>query len=149
MDLQLKTKKKLFEIFNKELNCALLDKTNINQQSAGHLSTNNIYIILSESNTGYARGNNIGIRFSISSGYTYSLISNNDIITPNVDTIAKLEEFMDHDTMIGWVSPKIINISGKTEGPFPQTNISELFLKKGIFFPFWFFFHPKKRKFKI
>ncbi|MBU2811479.1 glycosyltransferase family 2 protein [Acidithiobacillus thiooxidans] len=106
----------------------------------------NVYLLFSEKNNGYSKGNNIGIMFSINNGYIYSLISNNDIYTPDIDTINMLEKAINQDNGTAWVAPKIINISNKTEGPFNKTEISELFFKKGFLLPIWILFLRKKEK---
>lgn len=141
----------LIELIKNEYNANILNLSNPEQAQKNSSEEKNIYIILSGSNTGYARGNNIGVILSLELGYRYSLISNNDVIVTDKNVIIELENCIDQDQKIAWVAPKILNISGKTEGPFQKTEISELFFKKGILLPLWFLFKRKKEvsEFKI
>jgi GT2 family glycosyltransferase len=107
---------------------------------AQDLYQKNVYIMLLNKNTGYAQGNNFGILFAINSGYEFSLISNNDIELIEKNTISTLLSHIRTNKDIAWAAPEIINRNGRSEGPFPKTSISELFLKKGIFLPLWLIF---------
>jgi GT2 family glycosyltransferase len=109
---------------------------------AKHNSTNSriIWFMSLKNNSGYAKGNNVGIRFGIEHGYQYSLISNNDIFVLNRGVISSLEKVLDEFPRVAWTSPAIVNISGRLDGPAPRTEVSELFYYRGIFYPLWLMF---------
>ncbi|MFA6181999.1 hypothetical protein [Acidithiobacillus sp.] len=102
-----------------------------------------VYIMLINYNSGYAIGNNYGLRFSRRARYEFSLISNNDIEITDINVLTDLERTLDLDNKYAWTAPKIVGVNGKPEGPFAKTNISELFFKKGILFPYWLAFLRK------
>lgn len=70
-----------------------------------------LIIIENDENTGYSRGNNIGIKKALDLGSEYVLLLNNDtIVSP--DLLDKLIAFIKSDTQIGIVSPKIYFAKG-------------------------------------
>ncbi len=71
---------------------------------------NNIKIIKSKNNLGYARGNNIGIDFLYSKGYKNIFIANSDLLFSHQYTLFSLNE--NHEKNIGLVVPIIQNIDG-------------------------------------
>ncbi len=71
----------------------------------------NIHVIISEENTGFTGGNNIGIEFALKNGADYILIINNDTIAdPNL--IKNLLEVLDKNEKIGITAPKIYFAKG-------------------------------------
>jgi GT2 family glycosyltransferase len=108
----------------------------------------NIFFMTLDANTGYARGNNYGARFSYAAGYVFSLVSNNDIKVSDAEVLDQLESAMNTDKTIAWCAPKIIAKNGNQEGPFPEIHLSELIFKKGILLPFWIIFmrHEENEK---
>ena len=58
----------------------------------------NIKIIKCHENIGVAKGNNIGIRYSIKNGSKYTLLSNNDIVVDS-HIITELLKYADEDTI--------------------------------------------------
>jgi len=75
---------------------------------------NNISIILNSKNTGYARGNNIGIQATLKDGCEYILIINNDTLFNN-NVCEKLTDFMSSHPLIGVVAPKILTKDGNVQ----------------------------------
>lgn len=71
-------------------------------------------VIYLEENTGYAAGNNVGIRRAMELGYEYFLIANSDteIIYPN--TIKKLLDKM-KECNASIIGPKMLDASGKLD----------------------------------
>ncbi|OIR07042.1 N-acetylglucosaminyl-diphospho-decaprenol L-rhamnosyltransferase [mine drainage metagenome] len=67
---------------------------------------NNIVLIQSDKNTGFAGGNNLGIRYAIDHGYEYSFMLNNDTVVPQ-NFLSPLIEYMESHTGIGMIQPKI------------------------------------------
>ena len=73
-----------------------------------------VILIQNDENTGYARGNNIGLRISCSLGFKYSLILNNDTLF----TDTNLQDFIDTIKLsnnIFCVGPLIVNSEGKID----------------------------------
>ena len=68
--------------------------------------------ILNESNLGYARGNNIAIRYALERMADYVLLLNNDALV-ETDTISKLAAAAEKDGKIGILSPVIYREDGK------------------------------------
>ena len=69
-------------------------------------------LIKSCENGGYAKGNNIGLRYSFNKGYNYSLIINNDIIISDKDMINKLQDIFNKDELVATVNPDIYSPDG-------------------------------------
>lgn len=68
-------------------------------------------------NSGYAAGNNIGIRYGTNSGYQYSLIMNNDLKIVDSDFIQKLI-IAGSDKTVACIGPKIIDLDGNPIAPY-------------------------------
>ncbi|WP_051204964.1 glycosyltransferase [Butyrivibrio sp. VCD2006] len=62
-------------------------------------------IIESSVNGGYARGNNIGIKYAEQNGFDYVWILNSDVVIRNPKTLDMMLEVMSADNKIGAVSP--------------------------------------------
>ncbi len=75
---------------------------------------NNISIILNLKNTGYAHGNNIGIKAALNDGCEYIFIINSDILFKN-NAHEKLADFMNLNPLIGVVAPKILTKDGNIQ----------------------------------
>jgi len=71
-------------------------------------------LIQSDSNRGYAAGNNIGIRCAIRAGDEYVLILNNDTLVEK-DFLEPLVRFMDANSSVALVGPKIVDLDGNTD----------------------------------
>lgn len=70
-----------------------------------------IYIIENNYNTGFAKGNNIGINKALVLGSEYILILNNDTIV-SLDLLDKLINHAKSDSHVGIISPKIYFAKG-------------------------------------
>lgn len=75
---------------------------------------NNISIILNLKNTGYARGNNIGIQVALSDGCEYIFIINSDILFNN-NVCEKLVDFISSHHLVGVIAPKILTKDGNIQ----------------------------------
>ncbi len=71
----------------------------------------NIHIIISNDNTGFTGGNNIGIQFSLDQGADYILIINNDTIVDE-NLVKNLLDVLEKNPEIGLVAPKIYFAKG-------------------------------------
>lgn len=156
---------KLIEEMKKQ-HAIILNEENINDfeinfDKAGNSSGNNndnsneknnpkgklTLLILLNKNYGYSKGNNFGLRLAYRLGYKYSLVSNNDIKIIDKNVLIKLIKETETDERIAWTSPKIMNVKGYQEGPFPEFDFINLcFFRDGIFYPFHALFMRKKRK---
>lgn len=65
-----------------------------------------IKIIYKKENLGYSKGNNVGLRYLISQGCDYLIISNSDIIVDE-NTIVKTVECLMTDNKIGAAAPRM------------------------------------------
>lgn len=77
----------------------------------------NYTLLKSNSNNGYASGNNIGLNASINRGAKYSLVINNDIIFSSPNTIMNLVNYLDGHDDVGIISPRIEGIDGYHDKP--------------------------------
>lgn len=66
-----------------------------------------LVFIKSEKNSGYAAGNNIGLRYAFEHGYRYAWILNNDIIIEDKAIIEKLIDVFHADNTVAVVNPDI------------------------------------------
>lgn len=77
------------------------------------------YIFLkNEENGGYAKGNNIGIRYAIKEGYLYTWILNNDVKITDRYILEKLVVAMQKFSNVGITGPKIIDINENVVPPY-------------------------------
>jgi GT2 family glycosyltransferase len=65
-----------------------------------------IILIQSSSNLGFTGGNNLGIRYSIAHGYTYTMLLNNDTFAEK-KFLQVLVAYMDAHADVGVIQPKI------------------------------------------
>ena len=69
---------------------------------------NRNYVFLkSNTNAGYAAGNNIGMRYAYNKGYKYAWILNNDIIIDDVQIITKIIDVFEKEIIEDVVSIRI------------------------------------------
>ena len=68
--------------------------------------------IESGKNTGYAAGNNIGLRYAYNNGYKYGWILNNDIIIDDPSFLSEVLRVFHEDPMIAVVNPDIYSPEG-------------------------------------
>ena len=71
-----------------------------------------------EENSGYAAGNNIGIRYGIEHGFAYSWILNNDVELREKNVLERMVEIMEQNSGIAVVGPRIISAGGTPVAPF-------------------------------
>ena len=75
-----------------------------------------LILIKNNENYGYARGNNIGIRFALDILKSeYILILNNDVILNDREVLDKLVESASRDNRIGAVSPVLKSTTGEIQ----------------------------------
>ena len=86
-----------------------------------------LYIIEARENLGYAKGNNLGIRFSKEIlDSSYCIISNNDIFFTNRINVSDFIDICQKESNIAVVGPKIIDPNGNSQSPYQYLDINEL-----------------------
>lgn len=78
----------------------------------------NYIFIANEKNTGYAAGNNIGIRYAINHKYKYSWILNNDVELREKGVLKELVRILEAREDIACIGPKIYNADGSICAPY-------------------------------
>lgn len=78
----------------------------------------NYIFIANKKNTGYAAGNNIGIRYAIDNGYKYSWILNNDVELREKSILRELVGILEQCDDIACIGPKIYNADGSICAPY-------------------------------
>lgn len=81
----------------------------------------NVFIIGTDQNLGYAKGNNLGVEF-LNRNYDvdYFLFSNDDIEIQSSNCIERLIETIEESSRIGGIGPRIIGLDGKDQSPHHQ-----------------------------
>lgn len=70
-------------------------------------------LLRSDSNGGYARGNNIGLRYAKKHGYRYGWIMNNDILFNPDFSLSRLLDVFQKAEDIAVVNPDVYSVDGK------------------------------------
>jgi len=96
-------------------NCSTNESHNILSEQSKIL---NYYYISNNNNSGYAAGNNLGIRFAYSLESEYSWILNNDILLSDNNVLLKMIELVENNDAIAAVSPIVLKPSGGEDYPF-------------------------------
>lgn len=98
-------------------NCSPNESANILKEKSYEMD----YIfVANEKNTGYAAGNNIGMRYAIHNGYKYSWIINNDLVLTDKKVLKKLVEVAEKNEKAACIGPKITDINGNVVGPYVE-----------------------------
>ena len=85
------------------------------------ITNHELQIIQNGVNSGFAGGNNVGIKKALEDGAEYVLLLNNDTIVPP-DFLTKLAEVAESDALIGVVGPKIYFADTTTNNQRQTTN---------------------------
>lgn len=81
---------------------------------------NNIFILPHLENLGYAKGNNLGVAFSLLHfNITNLLFSNNDIRFIDNNVVERLIEILNDKQDVGLIGPRIIGLDDKNQSPEP------------------------------
>lgn len=101
-----------------------------------------IYIIHNTENSGFAKGNNLGVDF-ISKHFEidFLLFSNNDIRFIDSNVIEVLIEKLKILPDVGVIGPKVIGLDGKDQNPYTYTSFWNeiLWMSWGRYLPHWNF----------
>lgn len=99
-----------------------------------HLECCDGFLVLLDSNYGYAKGNNFGLKLASRCNYEFVLICNNDIVL-HQPVLDNLLERLKINSNIGLIGPKVKDLSGRIQGPFAKPTLLNQFLVP-LFFPF-------------
>lgn len=98
-------------------------------KNAGHIRI----LLLADSNYGYAKGNNLGLKLAKKIGYEWAVVMNNDVILeiPVLETLLGVAR---RDPKIAMIGPRVIGIHGERQSPFAKPSLYDYFLLP-IFYP--------------
>lgn len=78
----------------------------------------NVYIVCSRENLGFAKGNNLGVRFLMRNvSCEHILFSNNDIIIEPYTDLQPMIDMIEVDKSIGAIGPDIVGLDGHHQSP--------------------------------
>lgn len=110
--------------------------TFVDDYSGGQVLHDKGYLLWTSENLGYARGNNLGVRFLTRIGsYTYFLFSNDDIEISQDNTLEILVNKMMEDGRIGAIGPRVMGLDGHDQSPH-DTYVSPYRMIGWKLFPF-------------
>lgn len=89
----------------------------------------NISVIQTHENLGFARGNNVGIAFLKEIGIRRILVSNSDVIFSDEDYFSVLAGIR-YDMNVGMIGTVIINADGGSHNPVPVSGLTYLKFKR-------------------
>ena len=123
--------------------CSSLDAVLIKDIKAS-ICESKIYVIHNTENSGFAKGNNLGVDFIYQHfNVEYLLFSNNDIRFLDSNVIEVLIEKLKSLPGVGIIGPKVVGLDGNDQNPYVYTSFWNeiLWMSWGRFIPFW---HLKK-----
>lgn len=95
-----------------------IDGKVITDFTKSEISPSNCYVIHNEENSGFAKGNNIGVEFLTTHfKIDYLLFTNNDIQIIDNNVVEQLVSKMQKCPQIGIIGPKVIGLDGKCQSP--------------------------------
>lgn len=97
-----------------------------------------LYLLEAKDNLGYAKGNNLGVKFLLKRyELDFLLFSNTDIQIYDDDVLEYLIEKMDENTNVASCNPKIVSPDGKVaQSPFKYLPFHKVFVLKKLLYPF-------------
>jgi GT2 family glycosyltransferase len=91
-------------------------------------SRSDVQLIFSDSNGGYARGNNLGLKKAAELDIDYCLIANSDIAFLTADFLEQLIQAACSLPGCGLIGPKVVLPNGKPQGPLHQMGVLSSFI---------------------
>lgn len=89
-------------------------------------TSDGIFVISSEENLGFARGNNLGASFCIRNFQPeYILFTNNDVLLQDSDVVQCLIRKLQENPNAGVVGPRVVGLDGKCQSPWPYRSFWE------------------------
>lgn len=122
-EMTLKLIKNIEDIYSKKSSIEIIVVDNASSNESAEVlkeksnDSRRFIFLKNKNNSGYAAGNNVGIRYALNNGADYVLISNNDIEIESADCINRMIQLMELNGNIGVVSPRIISKNGKKDPP--------------------------------
>ena len=90
----------------------------VDDEMGGQVQPGNGYLLWTSENIGYAKGNNLGVRFLNNIGkYDYFLFSNDDIEISHGNILEILVSKMQEEYRIGAVGPRVVGLDGRDQSP--------------------------------
>lgn len=90
----------------------------VDDEMGGQVQHGNGYLLWTSENIGYAKGNNLGVRFLNNIGkYDYFLFSNDDIEISYGNILEILVSKMQEEYRIGAVGPRVVGLDGHDQSP--------------------------------
>jgi len=89
---------------NKQIDIVEVRKKDIEKTNSffiGENYRNCITVILNEENLGFAKGNNVGIRYAIERGFDYVFLLNNDTVISQQSFLSEMINFMEENKEVG------------------------------------------------
>jgi len=112
-------------------NCSPDDSVEVLRQA--FLEEPRVTVIVSQTNAGYAAGNNFGVRWRMRRGpLDYLLISNNDIRIPNPVVVGRLMDVACSEFRPAIVGPRVISPGGFLEGPYRKPSVPTCCLRYSV-----------------
>lgn len=96
-------------------NCSPNESAKVLDEQADRLG---YYFIANRENGGYAKGNNIGIRYAIEHHYAYTWILNNDVVIREKDVLSHMVFLAELHPAAGCIGPKIFTAQGNVCAPY-------------------------------
>ncbi len=92
-----------------------------------------VFLLKSNSNRGYAAGNNLGIRVALKRGVDYIMILNNDVVVDE-KFLEPLVQYAESNTVVGLVGPKILDLNGDIDSTCVRRRftLKDMFFQEGI-----------------
>jgi GT2 family glycosyltransferase len=86
---------------------------------------NNVHVVVTEENLGYAKGNNLGVKTAIEmwGRPDFIIFSNDDIVINDLNTVKTLIGSCRKIPDCGCIQPKILLENGYIQGPYSKSNI--------------------------
>jgi GT2 family glycosyltransferase len=110
---------------------------------------NRTYVISSTENLGFAKGNNLGAKFSINNfDIEYFLFSNNDIRFLSNNLVEILLEKLQTQDNVSLIGPKVLGLDGKNQSPEPYVSFYDKYIWMYWSTPF-LSLHRKIKRFKL
>ena len=96
-------------------NCSPNESANVLKEKSKEL---NFIFYANSVNSGYAAGNNIGIRYAIAHDFQYTWILNNDVELREKNVLRELTYVLQENDEIACIGPKIYNADGTVCAPY-------------------------------
>ncbi len=106
----------------------------------------NIFIVPHSDNLGFAKGNNLGVKFCLNHfKINWILFSNNDIRLRSSNVVEELIKKLDELSDIALIGPKVLGLNGEKQSPEPYKSLFNRYVSM-----FWLTpFISKKSKIKL